>query len=48
MVLEGVSDGVRQRIAWTRDGDGVRQLWETSVDGVEWETAFDGRYTRPP
>ena len=35
----------RQRITWTREGDGVRQLWETSKDdGETWETAFDGRY----
>jgi hypothetical protein len=48
MVLDGEDGGVRQRITWTREGDGVRQLWETSVDGVVWETAFDGRYTRLP
>jgi hypothetical protein len=46
MVLEGTTDGVRQRITWTQAGDGVRQVWETSSDGTTWETAFDGRYTR--
>ena len=46
MVLEGMDGGVRQRIAWTPDGEGVRQLWETSGDGATWETAFDGRYRR--
>ena len=47
MVLEGIDADARQRITWTRDGDGVRQLWETSKDdGETWETAFDGRYRR--
>jgi hypothetical protein len=48
MVLEGMDGDVRQRISWSRDGDLVRQLWETSVDGATWETAFDGLYTRLP
>ena len=47
MVLEGIDADSRQRITWTRDGDGVRQLWETSKDdGETWEIAFDGRYRR--
>ena len=47
MVLEGIDADARQRISWTRDGDGVRQLWETSKDdGTTWTTAFDGRYSR--
>ncbi len=47
MVLEGVDEGVRQRITWTVEAEGVRQLWETSKDdGASWETAFDGRYRR--
>jgi hypothetical protein len=47
MVLEGIDADARQRITWTRDGDGVRQLWETSMDdGETWETSFDGRYRR--
>jgi hypothetical protein len=52
MVLEGQTtgkDGVvtRHRITWTPGADGsVRQHWEsTTVDG-EWQTAFDGSYTR--
>jgi hypothetical protein len=47
MALEGIDADARQRITWTRDGDGVRQLWETSKDdGQTWEAAFDGRYRR--
>ncbi len=47
MVLEGIDADARQRITWTQEGDGVRQLWETSKDdGTTWETAFDGRYSR--
>ena len=55
MVLEGAtgdpasSDARRHRITWSQvDGHPgrVRQLWETSVDGGAWETAFDGRYRR--
>jgi hypothetical protein len=47
MVLEGIDADARQRITWTRDGDGVRQLWETSKDdGATWTVAFDGRYRR--
>ena len=46
MVLEGVHEGVRQRITWTPTDGEVRQLWETSADGQIWETAFDGRYRR--
>ena len=47
MVLEGIDADARHRITWIRDGDDVRQLWETSRDdGETWETAFDGRYRR--
>jgi hypothetical protein len=47
MVLTGITADARQRISWTPEGDGVRQLWETSTDdGRSWEAAFDGRYTR--
>ena len=36
-----------QRIAWTPLPDGsVRQLWESSDDGLAWRTVFDGRYVR--
>jgi hypothetical protein len=35
------------RITWSADAEGrVRQLWETSIDGGEWATQFDGLYTR--
>lgn len=52
MILSGElpgSDGgsVTHRITWTPNGDGsVRQHWETSTDGEEWNTAFDGLYVR--
>lgn len=56
MVLEGVAplpeDGgrvVRHRISWSlidEDPDAVRQHWETSASGDDWETVFDGRYAR--
>jgi hypothetical protein len=56
MVLEGSAASpeeprvtVRHRISWAvidGDPDRVRQHWETSGDGVTWETAFDGRYVR--
>jgi hypothetical protein len=45
MVLEGVDADARQRVTWTVEGDGVRQLWESSKDdGETWTVAFDGRY----
>lgn len=54
MVLEGHapgedSDGSQpQRITWTPEPDGVRQHWETTVDGgTVWTTVFDGHYRRP-
>jgi hypothetical protein len=47
MVLTGVTADAQQRITWTPEGDGVRQLWETSKDdGATWTVAFDGRYRR--
>ena len=47
MVLEGIDADARQRITWTPDGEGVRQLWESSKDdGQTWQTVFDGRYRR--
>ena len=34
-----------QRITWSPlPGGRVRQLWETSDDGVQWKTSFDGEY----
>ena len=36
-----------QRITWTPNPDGtVRQHWQTSADGKEWTTAFDGLYRK--
>lgn len=48
MTLSGRrADGGIDRITWTPNQDGtVRQLWETSKDGVKWETSFDGLYKR--
>jgi hypothetical protein len=52
MVLKGrrtLRDGrsVTDRISWIPLDDGVvRQLWEQSIDGAEFTTAFDGRYRR--
>jgi hypothetical protein len=55
MVVEGdafVADApariARQRITWTPQSGGVRQLWEASTDGgATWSIVFDGRYARP-
>jgi hypothetical protein len=47
MVLTAADADEQQRITWSREGDDVRQLWETSADGgTTWATAFDGRYRR--
>jgi hypothetical protein len=47
MVMEGLSEGERQRITWRPEGEEVRQVWETSADdGQTWTLAFDGRYVR--
>ncbi len=52
MVMEGETTGekgkkTRHRISWTPNDDGsVRQHWEIVNDKGEWETAFDGRYTK--
>jgi len=56
MVLEGSALSpteprltVRHRISWTPmggDPDQVRQHWEISDDGSQWQTVFDGRYVR--
>jgi hypothetical protein len=56
MVMEGTTadpdrpgERLSHRITWSVvDGhpDRLRQHWETSVDGMSWETAFDGRYER--
>ncbi len=35
----------QQRISWSKNPDGsVRQLWEQSNDGKQWQTVFDGEY----
>ena len=40
-------DSVRDRITWTPLPDGrVRQFWEVSVDGGEWQPTFEGFYSR--
>ncbi len=52
MVLEGKRPGadgkpVHHRISWEpQPGGHVRQLWETSPDGSEWKTLFDGLYKK--
>lgn len=49
MVLEGKTGDDLQRITWSvLDGDRyhVRQHWETSADGENWQTLFDGFYAR--
>ncbi len=52
MVLEGVQtrrEGgpSRERITWEKQGDRVRQLWESSTDeGKTWKVLFDGLYVR--
>jgi hypothetical protein len=44
---DGLDPVDRQRITWTPEGDGLRQVWETSSDdGKTWEVAFDGQYRR--
>ena len=36
-----------QRLTFYRNADGsVRQLWQSSADGHDWQTVFDGRYVR--
>ena len=52
MVMTGTVPGakggtVHQRITWTPlPGGAVRQYWETSTDGQQWQASFDGTYTR--
>lgn len=52
MVLSGTRPGpngapVTDRITWTPNPDGsVRQQWESSSDGTNWTTAFDGLYVK--
>jgi hypothetical protein len=50
MVLSGTVRGangqsIQQRITWTPlPGGRVRQHWETSADGQQWQSSFDGTY----
>lgn len=38
---------IRHRLTFFHNPDGsVRQLWQTSRDGAEWRTVFDGLYRR--
>jgi len=38
---------VKQRIAWEPLAGGkVRQLWDSSPDGVAWKVEFEGIYSR--
>lgn len=52
MVLSGhgfdaKGNKITNRITWTPNDDGsVRQHWQTSVDGKEWTTVFDGLYKK--
>ena len=52
MVLSGQSKNregktILNRITWTDNPDGtVRQHWETSEDGQQWSTSFDGLYKK--
>lgn len=40
---------VRQRIIWEPlSGGKVRQLWESSPDGISWKVEFEGIYSRLP
>lgn len=52
LVYSGVAPGPQgapqqQRLTFFHNGDGtVRQLWESSSDGKQWQTVFDGLYER--
>ncbi|HEY6222438.1 MAG TPA: hypothetical protein VIW26_01525 [Gemmatimonadales bacterium] len=52
LVYGGVAPGptgapVQQRLTFFHNADGtVRQLWESSADGKQWQTVFDGLYVR--
>lgn len=52
LVYTGVAPGpngapAQQRLTFFQNGDGtVRQLWESSSDGKQWQTVFDGLYVR--
>ncbi len=52
LVYAGVAPGAngapaQQRLTFFHNADGtVRQLWESSSDGKQWQTVFDGLYVR--
>ncbi len=52
LVYTGVAPGpngapAQQRLTFFHNADGtVRQLWESSFDGKQWQTVFDGLYLR--
>jgi hypothetical protein len=52
LVYGGVAPGPQrapqqQRLTFFHNADGtVRQLWESSSDGKQWQTVFDGLYER--
>ena len=52
LVYSGVAPGAngaaaQQRLTFFHNADGtVRQLWESSSDGKQWQTVFDGLYVR--
>jgi len=52
LVYRGTAPGsngapAQQRLTFFRNADGtVRQLWESSSDGKQWQTVFDGLYER--
>ena len=53
MVLQGEpvpnskGDSTVQRITWTPEENGLRQLWESSADGGKtWKSVFDGKYVK--
>jgi hypothetical protein len=44
-IVDSAGRPVKQRITWERmDGGRVRQRWDSSSDGVTWETQFEGIY----
>jgi hypothetical protein len=52
LVYAGVAPGpngapAQQRLTFFHNADGtVRQMWESSADGKQWHTVFDGLYVR--
>jgi hypothetical protein len=52
MVLEGTTTNedktvTKHRITWSKNADGsVRQFWQSTDANNQWQTTFDGRYTK--